>query len=201
MRLIWTAEQRAHTRAVMREQLARFELDDTMLGARVGSSMPDGFPPQSMPGPGQRGGTSDRTAATVAVRLSHDGQNPPAETAFALLHQAARLLDQADSARAKALPPRPTVEPEDLWCASCARATDAYGYQRFFEPRTSRQGGRQDLCSWCGDEWLGSATKPEERKLPDLRLVDAHHRGVKLTAARRAEIVGKSKGGKKAVTR
>lgn len=167
MKTIWTAAQRADTIRAMRRQLDRLTTDDQALAARATADRPDGWPRTTSRG-GSRGGHGDPTGTAVAIRLTHADESNAAVQAYALLWQASRLLEQADSQRARALPPA-TPEPDnDTWCASCLRAGHC-------TPRTPRQGGRQDLCTWCQKYWYA------EGQLPARDILNKHHRGIRIT--------------------
>ena len=167
MKTIWTAQQRADTIRAMRRQLDRLTTDDQALAARAPADRPDGYPRTSSRG-GSRGGHGDPTGTAVALRLEHHDESNAAVRAYALLWQASRLLEQADSQRARALPPVAAEPDGDTWCVSCLRIG-------LCEPRTPCQGGRQDLCTWCQRYWYA------EQTLPPTDLVDKHARGIRIT--------------------
>ena len=58
-------------------------------------------------------------------------------------------------------------DPDDMWCKSCLRV----GH---FAPRAT--GRYAQLCRWCGD------FQAVQGQLPPEGLLDAHHRGVRLTS-------------------
>lgn len=168
MRVTYTPAQRRETIAVMRRILNRFEHDDRALAAASHDALPDGYPTDSLPGPHTHG-TTDRVPTTV--RLRHNAHDP-ATIAYTLLHQAARLLEQADSRRAEALPPTtPTPTTDTHWCTSCLRSNH-------FTPRAPEKevGRHSTLCGWC------HAWQRTHDTLPPIALIDARARGQRITS-------------------
>lgn len=180
MRVYFRAEQRADCYQVIRAVVAKFEREDVELAAIANGAMPDGYSRNSMPGPGQAGGVSDRTAQTVIIRSRDDDA---ASRAFGLIWQAARLLEQADSERHRALPRMKAGATVEDGCKSHARMRTwiAGEEQPYFEPRipddeVHRKRLGQDaiesgLCEWCwswkqnhGGDWPLVALLEERAK-------------------------------------
>lgn len=191
-RVIYSHYERRQTYASIRRILERFEQHDFTLARLSQLALPDGYPAGGDGGGHNKGGHSDPTGAAYSARV--DG-NDDASRAFAKLQDALLAFGEAEVFLRRALPPAdaPKVEtkrPPDIWCRSCARVKDGKGHQAIFEPRSTRKGGRQDLCRWCQDEWLGSHDDLARRTLPDVRLVMAHYAQQRLTVAKRREVLG-----------
>jgi hypothetical protein len=105
------------------EQLAeRLRQLEPALRARASDTALDGYPRQSGPG-ALGGGDGDPVGTTVAMRLDHphaDVLGHAHRTVISKLHQARRLLEEAESTGRQALPP-PTRQDLDDGCISCAR--------------------------------------------------------------------------------
>lgn len=105
------------------EQLtARLRTLEPILRRRAEDTTLDGYPRQSGPDAGGHGG-GDPVGTTVALRLDHPARDTLANThtdVTTKLHQVRRLLEQAESAGRRALPPTPTPNLDD-GCTSCAR--------------------------------------------------------------------------------
>lgn len=197
-RASYTVHERRQTYHSIRRILEKFENNDLTLGHLSQLAMADGFPAGGNGGGRSKGDHSDPTGAAVDART--DGTDD-ASRAFTKLQEALLVFGEAEVLMRRALPPNPadydaTPEPKknrpstaDVWCSSCARVRRGKEIL-IFEPRTSRSGGRRDLCDWCQQEWLGSS-EAGKRKLPDVRLVMARHyarsMGAHLTERRRTE--------------
>lgn len=124
-RVIYGPRQREHTLDTLERVIARFRRDDELLAARHGHQHTDGYPTASLGG-GGRGGTADPTGRAAAIRIDHpagDLIGTHVERAWALIHQAARILEEADSHRARALPPEADAHDDDAeWCLPHLRA-------------------------------------------------------------------------------
>lgn len=192
--------------------LASFRRDDVALARAQALALSDGFGSGGDGGSRSKGDHSDPTGCAVIQRwdLGEFGSKraDPAGLAFDALREALAALGKADVARRRALPPNPAEEPpefseglprrvskvDETWCSSCARVKRGK-LQLIFNPRSSRSGGRRDLCTWCQDEWLASG-EPGHRRDPDERLVMLHeylsHTGGHMTEARRREALSLS---------
>lgn len=166
--------QRAQAHMTIQKVLAKMRRDDNDLAARAAQERPDGYPEGGGSGGGGGGGHSDPTGRCVERRQGRelpDGsfKQGDATRAIALTMQAAALLAQADSLRAKALPPR--VEPKDDadWCTNCEKAKE-------LSPRgdVKAVGGESTLCTWC------HAFHREHGMLPPRVLVRKHARGERI---------------------
>jgi hypothetical protein len=143
-------------------RLRRLEPD---LRHRATDSAPDGYPRQSGPGGGQHG-QGDPVGTVVALRLDHphsDVLGHAHRDVVSKLHQARRLLEEAESAGRRALPP-PANQNLDDGCVSCARI-------KAWSPisRTRR-------CRWCSD-WAGAHDGYD----PPVAILRAHHQGRRIT--------------------
>lgn len=189
-RTTYSHYERDQTYRSIERVLDWFRHHDHELARQTALCLPDGYP-QGGDGGGRSGGDhSDPTLAAVATRV--DGTDD-ASRAFRKLQEALIVFGEAHVLGRRALPvlavdgaKKAALSVDDLWCVSCARVRDAQGHQAIFVRRTLRKGGRKDLCDWCQGEWLGTG---KERRLPDQRLVMAHYRDVRLTDAKRSEVL------------
>jgi hypothetical protein len=147
------------------EQLtARLRTLEPILRHRAEDTALDGYPRQS--GPGGGSGRGDPVGVIVAIRLDHPDWDTLATTytdVTTKLHRARRLLEQAESAGRRALPPPPAQNFDD-GCLSCARI-------KTWSPihRTRR-------CRWCSD-WAYQHDGDD----PPIGILRAHHEGRRIT--------------------
>lgn len=180
MRIIYREENRRADYAYARRLLDRLERDDRLLAARSATHLPDGHRADTLAGPGQRGGVSDPVAAAVTIRVGVAGDDH-ATRAFGLLFQAIRLLELADSERARALPPAPAAHTEHEWCSSCARIqhmvprADPDRLAKDFGRHVADKATAAGWCRWCAAWWN------EYRTVPPVELVRRRAEGRRIT--------------------
>lgn len=158
-----TAAHTADTLTHIEQLIARLRQLEPIIRHRAQDTALDGYPRQS--GGGTRGGGGDPVGATVAIRLDR-----PHRDVIGTIHtdvvtkldEARRLLEQAESAARRALPP--TTTDLDDGCVSCARI-------RTWSPihRTRR-------CRWCSD-WAYTHSGQD----PPADILRAHHEGRRVT--------------------
>lgn len=165
---------RAQAHMTIENVLRRMRRDDHDLAARAASERPDGYPTGGQGG-GARNGVSNPTLAAVERRLNEPdpktGRRAPmhATRAIELTMRAAALLSQADSWRAKALPPALPEESDD-WCTNCERAGE-------LSPRGKAKDvpAESTLCTWCHQ------FQRDAGFLPPRSLVRKHARGDRIS--------------------
>jgi hypothetical protein len=159
-----TPTQTADTLTQIEQLAARLRLLEPTVRQRAGTTGRDGYPPMSGPDAGHgRGG--DPVGNLVALRLDHPRGDILAAAHTDLLskiHEARRLLEQAESAGRQALPPVTNLT--DDGCVSCARIRRWSPIHR----------GRR--CRWCGD-WTASQGGGD----PPIDILHAHHDGRRVT--------------------
>lgn len=161
-----TAAQAADCIAQIIELATRLRILEPTVRQRSGPAGRDGYPPSSGPNAGHGNGGGDPVGNLVALRLDHP-QPDPLATAHgdlcAKLHDARRLLEEAESAGRQVLPS--VIPVGDDGCVSCARI-------RMWSPihRTRR-------CRFCY-EYLRS-----ESADPPAALVRAHLEGRRITTS------------------
>lgn len=158
-----TPSQTADCLTHIEELTGRLRVLEPTLRARAADTSLDGYPTRS--GPGASGGHGDPVGTTVALRIDHPDRDPLTHIhaeVVTRLDQARHLLEEAESAGRRALPP-PTRTNLDDGCVSCARI-------KTWSPihRTCR-------CRWCYD-YLRT-----EREDPPVALVRAHAEGRRIT--------------------
>jgi len=140
--------------------VAKFDRDDHDLAARSA---------EGVAGRREVGRHSnDVSDPTAAAALQSASQVDDATRALGLFHAAVKLLEQADSYRARALPPVRTERPTN-WCTSCERAS-------VHTPRGDEKavGKASTLCAWC------HAFNREHTTLPPIELIAKHARGERI---------------------
>ena len=160
-----TALQTADCLAQIDQLVARLRRLEPNLRHRAADTALDGYPRQSGFGVGGHG-EGDPVGAVVAYRMDHPHHDPLGRAhadVLVKLHQARRLLEEAESAGQRALPP-PTRQNFDDGCVSCARV-------KMWSPisRTRR-------CRWCSD-WTGAHHGDD----PPIAILHAHHTGRRIT--------------------
>jgi hypothetical protein len=161
-----TAFQTADCLTQIEQLAARLRTLEPNLRHRAEDTALDGYPRQSGPGAGQHG-QGDPVGTTVAMRIDHphsDVLGHAHADVLTKLHQARRLLEQAESAGRRALPPPPTRQNLDDGCVSCARA------------KTWSPISRTRRCRWCSD-WA-TAHQGDD---PPIAILRAHHAGRRIT--------------------
>jgi len=157
----YTHHQRAQHRTVATKIVAKFERDDRELAARSAEGAADRREALTRR-------SSEYSDPTAAAAVRGAGQVDDATRALGLFHDAVKLLEQADSYRARALPPVRTERPTD-WCTSCERAG-------VLSPRgTEKEVGKSSsLCGWC-HVW-----QREHSQLPPVVLIEKRARGERI---------------------
>lgn len=159
-----TPSQTADCLAHIEQLTGRLRTLEPILRHRAEDTALDGYPRQS--GCGSGAGQGDPVGVIVALRIDHPGRDVLASIYADVahkLHQARRLLEQAESAGRHALPPAPTTNLDD-GCISCARI-------KTWSPIT-----RTRRCRWCSD-WAYN----HDGNDPPTEILRAHHDGRRIT--------------------
>jgi hypothetical protein len=159
-----TPAQTADTLTHIEQLTARLRTLEPVLRHRAEDTALDGYPRQS--GSGGAGTDGDPVGTIVALRIDHPARDVLVHThtdVVTKLHQARRLLEQAESAGRRALPPAPTANLDD-GCISCARI-------KTWSPIT-----RTRRCRWCSD-WAYTHHGDD----PAIDILRAHHEGRRIT--------------------
>lgn len=160
-----TARQTLDALNEMDGLIRRLRLLEPDLRAKTHDTALDGWPRQSGPGHGHGQG-GDPVGATVAIRLDHPHHDPHLRahtTMLTKLHQARRLLEQAESAGRQALPPTRRRNLDD-GCVSCARI------------KTWSPINRTRRCRFCADWSYGHGGED-----PPIAILRAHTDGRRIT--------------------
>jgi len=174
MRVLFNAEQLRLMFESARSALNRLERDYKQVLDRDPRQSHDGYPVQSLGGARRAGkGRHADPTHTVAVQLV-DGDAVGSDVAklFGSLHQASRLLEQADSLRARVLPPEKKPEADEtLWCKSCLRVEHSDHRGRTELVHTPAREGCPDC--WACHRYANA----NDGEWPPLVLVAMHHAG------------------------
>lgn len=159
-----TAAHTADTLTHIEQLTARLRLLEPVLRHRAQTGGLDGYPRQA--GFGVASGHGDPVGSIVVVRLDNPNHDILARIhgdVVGKLDEARRLLEQAESAGRRALPPTPSTNLDD-GCVSCARI-------RVWSPihRTRR-------CRWCSD-WAYDHDGDD----PAPAILRARHEGRRIT--------------------
>ena len=159
-----TAAQAADCITQIVELAHRLRILEPTVRERSDTTDRDGYPRSSAPDAGHGTG-GDPVGNIVVLRIDHpEGDHLGSAHTDLLnnLHEARRLLEQAESTGRRALPP--TIPISDDGCVSCARIKRWSPIHR----------GRR--CRWCGD-WNASQGGGD----PPIDILHAHHDGRRVT--------------------
>lgn len=164
-----TAAQTNDTLAQITQLAARLRILEPNLRRSAADSNLDGYPRQSGGGGSSGGGHGDPVGMIVALRIDHPHRDPLAYAHAAVvanLHEARRLLEEAESLGRRTLPSARSASAAafDDGCVSCARI-------KTWSPihRTRR-------CHWCSD-WAYAHGGED----PPIDILRAHHQGRRIT--------------------